>query len=175
MSKGYKKIYDGVREEVLSAEEIQKRVRELAKEICDYYLPEEVCIMPVLTSGMIFASALIFHLKIPVRVFPVISTKDKGTTIYTSPGHELPKKLLVVDAMIDTGKTLYRVGDQLGYTDVSGIDICTLIHRAKVAQDDLPVRFVGFTLRQSDHLVGFGLDYHGYFRNLPSVYKYKPK
>jgi hypoxanthine phosphoribosyltransferase len=163
----YKEVYKGIGQEVLSSAEIDERVKALAKEIDETYLPGEVFLVPVLTGASIFFSALIQKIRIPVRTYPVFA----GGIV--SPGY-FPEKILLVEDLIDTGRTLKLVGAELlELTKVEQVDICCLVHRGKIPLDDLPVKFVGFTLRGDKPLVGYGMDWNGYLRNLPSIYSHE--
>lgn len=178
MSRDLKQLYKRVGDELFSAGEIQKRVQALAKEIEDYYLPGGVAIMPTLPGSLIFAADLMLKLRIPVQVFPALvipslDPKDPQPTILTK--SILPEKLLVVDIMVDTGKTLHRIGEHAHNAGVHSVELCTLIHRGKVPQDDLPVRFVGFHYRGKESLVGYGFHQQGYLSNLPEIYKYNSR
>jgi hypoxanthine phosphoribosyltransferase len=157
---------------------IARRVRELADEIVAAYEGKELTIVVVLTGALTFTADLIRQLPIPLRIEPVSVCSYLGAA--TRP-HEvkfrlpLPSDLqgcdvLIVDDIFDSGQTmgvLVAAARQAGARDVKR---CALLRKAR---PDLPDRddnldFYGFDIPDV-FVVGYGLDYNGYFRNMPDV------
>jgi hypoxanthine phosphoribosyltransferase len=159
------------REVVKTEDEIAARVREMGREITEFYGGQEISLLGVLKGSFIFMADLARHIKLPAQIgFLEIVTARKSeflTEIVFSPLFPVEgAHVLIVEDILDTGVTLAYLMQQLQIYQPRSIRVCTLLdkpHRRKV---DLQPDHVGFEVPDS-HVVGYGLDYQGKYRNLP--------
>jgi len=160
--------------EVLKTEEqIAERVRVLGREITDFYQGEGISLLGVLKGSFIFLADLARQIRLPAQVgFLEIITARKSEfmteVVFSSSFPIEGSHLLVVEDILDTGVTLAYLTEQLQLHAPKSIKVVTLLdkpHRRKV---DLNPDFVGFQVPDK-HVVGYGLDYLGKYRNLPHL------
>ncbi len=158
--------------EVLKTEaEIAERVRALGREITDFYKGQEISLLGVLKGSFIFMADLARQIKLPAQIgFLEIITSRKSefmTEIVFSSSFRIEgTHLLVVEDILDTGVTLAYLMQQIQLLQPRSLRVCTLLdkpHRRKV---DLQPDHVGFEVPDR-HVVGYGLDHEGKYRNLP--------
>ena len=160
---------------LISAEDIQKRVAELAAEIRRDY-PGNVHIIAVLKGAFIFMSDLIRHMEGGVSIdFMAVSSYAKGTT--TSGEVRVLKDLdsaldgkdvLIVEDIVDTGLTLTYLQDVLRTRNPRVLRTACLLSKPSRRLVDVKVEYVGFSIE--DHfVVGYGLDYAEQYRYLPYI------
>ena len=160
---------------LISAEQLQTRIAELAQEIrADY--SDNLHIIAVLKGAFMFMSDLVRHLDGSVSLdFMAVSSYAKGTT--SSGEVRLVKDLdtaldgkdvLIVEDIVDTGLTLTYLQDILQARNPRTLRTACLLSKPSRRKVDVKVEYVGFTIE--DHfVVGYGLDYAEHFRNLPYI------
>jgi hypoxanthine phosphoribosyltransferase len=160
---------------LISAEQIQRRVAELAAQIrADY--PGNLHIVAVLKGAFIFMSDLVRHMEGSVSLdFMAVSSYAKQTT--SSGEVRLLKDLdsaldgrdvLIVEDIVDTGLTLTYLQDILRARNPRVLRTACLLSKPSRRQVDVTVEYTGFTIE--DHfVVGYGLDYAEQYRNLPYI------
>ncbi len=168
-------ILPPIRNVVLPAAVIAERVRELAGEISRDFRGREIYVVGILTGAFVFTCDLIRRLRVPAYLdFISISRYDKrpGTgevKILKDLQEEiLGKELLIVEDIIDTGLTLNYLIRNLSNRRPASLAICTLLDRPDLRLAQIPIRYVGFNV-SSEFLVGYGLDFRGYYRHLPYI------
>jgi len=158
--------------EVLKNEtEIADKIRSLGREITDHYKGQEISLLGVLKGSFIFMADLARQIKLPAQIgFLEIITSRKSefmTEIVFSSSFQIEgTHLLVVEDILDTGVTLAYLMQQIQLYQPRTLRVCTFLdkpHRRKV---DLNPDHVGFQVPDK-HVVGYGLDYQGKYRNLP--------
>ena len=161
---------------VFDEETIARRVKELGAEITAAYPDGELLVLGLLKGSFIFLSDLVRQIERPIHVdFLVASSYGAGTVssgevrLLYDPETELEgKHILLVEDIIDTGRTLKRVCALLGQRRPRSLAICALLHK-HLAPDPPPgLRFVGFDAPPA-FLVGYGLDHAENFRHLPFI------
>jgi hypoxanthine phosphoribosyltransferase len=160
---------------LLSEEQIQKRVAELAVEIRRDF-PGDVHLVAVLKGAFIFLSDLVRRLAGPVSLdFMAMSSYAKGTT--SSGQVRLLKDLdttlegrnvIIVEDIVDTGLTLTYLQDILRARNPKALRTACLLSKPSRRQVDVKVEYIGFTI-EDRFVVGYGLDYAEQFRNLPYI------
>jgi len=160
---------------LLSAEQIQKRVGELALDIRRDF-PDEVHVIAVLKGAFIFLSDLVRRMEGPVSLdFMAVSSYAKGTT--SSGEVRLLKDLdmtldgrnvIIVEDIVDTGITLTYLQDILRARNPRTLRTACLLSKPSRRQVDVKVEYVGFTI-EDRFVVGYGLDYAEQYRNLPYI------
>lgn len=166
----YQKFYKCLGRKYISAAQIEKRIFTLAREIESANLPGPLHVGVILTGGMVFGERLISRIRIPTIVHPIIKTAKGG--FFIPRPERLEQDLLLVDCLIDTGRTMINLGKVLEDTPVRHLQIATLVHTRKVSSNDVFVNWVGFDHHSAIPLVGFGMDHEGFFRNLPDIHIY---
>lgn len=167
-------------EVVFGPEVIATRVEELGREIARHYGTGELLVLGTLKGSFIFMSDLVRSIPRPHQLeFIVAASYGKGTS---SSGHVRllydpqtvleGKHVLLVEDIVDSGRTLNRLIRLLETRDPQSLEVCTLLHKRKADGLDREPRFVGFTA-PPDFLVGYGLDYAEDYRHLPYVGRLK--
>ncbi len=159
---------------LIDREAIQSRVQELGAEITSRFQGTPLCIVPLLDGGMIFAADLIREINLPLTLLPLkVSSYGDGTTSsgtvmlpWGIPESVRGKDLLIVDDILDTGRTLQTLTQQLLEAGALSVHTCVLLR--KEYAKELPADFIGFDIPDK-FVVGYGLDLAGLYRNLPCV------
>ena len=160
---------------LLSAEQIQKRVAELAGDLRRDF-PDDLHVIAVLKGAFVFLSDLIRHIPGSVSLdFMAVSSYAKGTT--TSGEVRLLKDLdfaldgrnvVIVEDIVDTGLTLNYLQDILRSRGPKSLRTACLLSKPSRRKVDVKVEYIGFTI-EDRFVVGYGLDYAEQYRNLPHI------
>jgi hypoxanthine phosphoribosyltransferase len=165
-----------VRSIVYDERTIAARVAELGAEITAAYPDGELLVLGLLKGSFIFLSDLVRHIERPIQIdFLVASSYGNGMVssgtvrlLYDPETTLHGKHILLVEDIIDTGKTLQRLLALLGRRDPRTLAICALLDK-QLAPDLRPKpRFIGFQAPPA-FLVGYGLDHGENFRHLPFI------
>jgi len=168
---------------------IAARVRALGQEIAEDLArdqrrrrengtdPGRVVLVPVLTGAMVFGADLIRQMPLKMSIdvvavssYPGRSVASKGASIRG----ELPQNLggthvLVVDDILDSGQTLAVVRSLICEQEPASIRLCVLLEKKKPGEPSLvKPEYVGFEI-PDEFVVGYGLDYNGFYRNYPDI------
>ena len=172
-------IKDKSFEVFIKEEEITGRVKELARQISENYQGKDPLIIPILNGAFLFAADLIKELTIPCEVSFVKVSSYSGTastgTVTKLFGLEADLKdrhLIILDDIVDTGLTMYSILQQVKVLKPASIELASFLLKPEALQKQLEVKYVGFTI-PNDFVVGYGLDYEGYGRNMKDIYKLK--
>jgi hypoxanthine phosphoribosyltransferase len=161
---------------MISAEEISKRVKELALEIENDLQNEPIMLVVVLKGSFVFAADLIREMKGDINV-DFISVSSYSNQTETTGKVKLLKDLdeditdknvVIVEDIIDSGLTLHFLRDHLQMHKPKSIKICTLLDKPERRQVDMSVDYVGFVI-PDEFIVGYGIDYAQKYRNLPYI------
>lgn len=167
---------------VLKEEEIQARVRELGQAISKDYGDEPITLICILKGGLMFLCDLAKHITSPVT-YDFMSVSSYGDATQSSGVVRITKDLeesiegkhvIIVEDIIDTGLTLSYLLKNLHSRNPASIRICTLLDKPANRDIDIPVDYVGFEVPNA-FLVGYGLDYKQFYRNIPYVFTPKPE
>lgn len=178
----YGELTEGIREILITAEEIEARVLELGQAISRDYEGCNPLLVGVLKGVVPFMAALLPAITIPIEVdFMAIS--GYGPETGNDGGVRLEKDLnapiadrhvLFVEDVIDTGLTLSYLLRNLRGRKPASLKVCTLFNKSRRRLIDIPSNYIGFEL-PALFIVGFGLDYRERYRNLPFVGLLKPE
>lgn len=165
-----------LRRVVYDAETIRARVRELGAEITAAYPDGDLLVLGLLKGSVIFLSDLVRQIERPLKVdFLVASSYGDGmessgvVRLLYDPETDLEgKHVLLVEDIVDSGRTLNRLMDLLAERHPRSLAICTLLHKHVATDLRHPTRFVGFDAPH-EFLVGYGLDHAENFRHLPYI------
>lgn len=160
-----------------SEEEIKNKVRELADKMNDFYKGEEVTVICVLKGAVMFATDLVKHLNMPLQMeFIRLSSYGSSTTTsgkVNAVDIKLPdlngKNVLIVEDIVDTGLTAKFLVDFMHMNfHVKSLKFCSLLDKKITRKVDIEPDFYGFEV-DNKFVVGYGLDFDGYYRNLPYI------
>ena len=165
-----------VRRIVYTKEQIAARVKELGAEISAAYPDGDLMMLGLLKGSFIFLSDLVRDIERPLHVdFLVASSYGEGTVssgnvrLLYDPETELEgKHIVLVEDIVDTGRTLSRLMDLLQARKPRSVEICALLHKHIATELRYPTRFVGFDA-PNEFLVGYGLDHAENFRHIPYI------
>jgi len=164
-------------EEVLITEEaITKRVKELGAQISEDYRACDLVVVGILKGALVFMADLIRHLTIPVIMdFAVVSSYGAATrssgVVRILKDLDQPiegKHVLIVEDIIDTGLTMHYLVNNLKARKPLSVKVCTLLDKPSRREVDIMPDYCGFSIPDR-FVVGYGLDYAEYYRNLPQV------
>lgn len=160
---------------LITREQIAGKIRTLSREIEKDFAGREMVVVSLLNGTVMFLADLIRHLSLPLRLdFIGVSSYGVGTEsgdlIYTK---ELrldvgDRDVLLVDDILDTGKTLVRVTEKLRALNPRSIKTCVLLNKAARRTENIEADYVGFEIPDL-FVVGYGLDFAERYRNLPFV------
>ena len=160
---------------LITEDQIARRIRAMSRDISHDYTGREMVIVSLLNGTVMFLADLIRNLSLPLRLdFIGVSSYGAGTEsgelVFTK---ELRlsvrgRDVLLVDDILDTGKTLYRVLAKLRALKPRRIRTCVLLNKAARRVEDVEADYVGFEIPDF-FVVGYGLDFAERYRNLPFV------
>ena len=161
---------------LVSAERIQERVDELAKQIAATYQGQPITIVGVLTGCIVFLADLIRRLNLPLRITLVQASSYRGAV--TAPGtlhvqdELLPdlrgRHILLLDDILDSGQTLKYMVEHLQKLGTASVRVGVLLRKIGRQKVALEPDFCGFNI-PDEFVVGYGLDYNDEYRHLPFI------
>ena len=159
-----------------TSEVIAARVRELGREITGAYPDGELLVLGLLKGSFIFLSDLVREIQRPLQVdFLVASSYGDATVssgsvrlVYDPETTLEGKNILLVEDIVDSGRTLSRLLDLLSERSPRSLEVCALLHKHVAEHLRYPTKFVGFDA-PNEFLVGYGLDHAENFRPLPYI------
>lgn len=161
----------------MPAEEIQKRIKQLGAELTEDYQDKDPIFLGILNGCFMFVADLFKHLGMDCTITFVKLASYKGTTstgnIVTAIGLEESlhnKDIIIVEDIVDTGNTMEAFLKTLAEKEPKSVRICTLLSKPEVHKNRIKLDYVGFDIPDK-FVIGYGLDYDGYGRNLPDLYK----
>ena len=152
------------------------RVRELGEAITAAYPDGELLVLGLLKGSFIFLSDLVRQIHRPLQVdFIVASSYGSGTVssgtvrlVYDPETRLEGKHILLVEDIVDSGRTLNRLMDLLSQRAPQSLEICALLHKRLASELRQEPKFIGFDA-PNEFLVGYGLDHAEDFRHLPYI------
>lgn len=162
--------------ELIPEAEITKRVRELGEQISRDYAGKELHVICILKGGVFFMCELVKHITVPVtHDFMSVSSYGDGTVssgrikIVKDLDDSIQEKdILIVEDIVDSGRTLHHLLQLLRARNPKSIRLCTLLDKPDRREVEIPVDYTGFSIPDL-FVVGYGLDYAQHYRNLPYV------
>ncbi|MGH7179803.1 MAG: hypoxanthine phosphoribosyltransferase [Tepidisphaeraceae bacterium] len=171
---------------LISQFQIGARVRELASQIIRDYADEgadgDITIVPILTGAMIFCGDLIRQIPIRMRIgllavssYPGASIQTQGSKVLSQQlGDIKDHKVLLVDDILDSGGTVRLIVPMLRSLGARSVKTCVLLRKDRPSAKQTTVEYVGFEI-PDEFVVGYGLDYNNYYRNLPDIVTLRPE
>lgn len=161
---------------MLTEQEVDDKINELGKRISEDYSGKSVHLICVLKGGIFFTCELAKRITVPVTLdFMSVSSYGDGTVssgivkIVKDLDESLEgKDVLVVEDIIDSGRTLKYLIEILNGRKPNSLTICTLLDKPERRTVDVDVKYSGFVI-PDEFVVGYGLDYEQRYRNLPYI------
>ena len=163
-------------ETLISKDDINKRIKELASEINEDFKDEEVLLIGLLRGSVVFIADLARELEIEATM-DFMTVSSYGNSTESSRDVKIIKDLeedikgrnvIIVEDIVDTGFTLRKVEDMLMTREPKKLKIVTLLDKPERREVDIEVEYIGFKI-QDDFVVGYGIDYAQKHRTLPYV------
>jgi len=175
---GNMKVLDKEFELFITASEIEKQVKQLAKTIEQDYKNKTPTFLVILNGAFIFAADLMKHYKGDCKVSFMRLSSYEGIT---STGHVKKhieaenlqdQDVIITEDIVDTGHSLEYILDYLDTQNVKSKRILSMFHKPKAYKKHYPLDYIGMNIPDK-FILGYGLDYDGYGRNLPDIYQLK--
>ncbi len=161
---------------MISEAEVAKRIEEMGRQISEEYAGKQIHLICILKGGVFFMCELAKRISVPVSMdFMSVGSYGDGTAssgvvrLVKDLDESLEgKDVLVVEDIIDSGRTLYYLLDVLKKRRPNSMRLCTLLDKSDRRVRDVKVDYVGFEI-PDEFVVGYGLDYAQKYRNLPYI------
>ena len=161
----------------ISEDQIQEAVMELAQKINKDHRGKEVIFLGILNGVFMFASDLMKHIDLDCQIsflklasYEGTSTSGKVKRLIGVNEDLKGHTVIILEDIVDSGLTLDQIMKQLGGYEPDEIKIATLFFKPKAYKMNIPVDYVGMEIPNA-FIVGYGLDYNGFGRNLKGLYK----
>ncbi len=171
-----KNMTDDIQKVLITEEELSKIVKRLGDQISEDYKDKDLLLVSVLKGSVIFMADLMRSITIPCNIdFMAVSSYGSGTKssgvvkIIKDLDKTIEgKDLLIVEDILDSGNTLYYLKEILSARKPNSIKICTLVDKPERREADIVADYIGDSV-PNEFIVGYGLDYDEYYRNLPYI------
>ncbi len=181
-SKSPAALHPDLAEVLLTEAQIRQRVKTIAREIKAVYGDREFTIISLINGAVMFTADLMREIDNPVRLDCVrvssygLKTKSIGTPqiIHSLTIDIARRDVLLIDDILDTGKTLKLVGDLVRELKPASLRTCVLLDKKARREVAMEADFVGFEIPDK-FVVGYGLDFAERYRNLPGIGVLKPE
>ena len=178
-----RQMYADLKEELLlTREQIAARVQEMGRQITEDFRGRDLTVICILKGAVVFFVDLVREIDLPMSMdFMAISsygsaTKSSGVVrILKDLDHAIAgRHVIIVEDIVDTGKTLAFLKENLLARGAASLKICTLLDKPERRQVEIEADYFGFVI-PNEFVVGYGLDYAEKYRNLPEIGVLKPE
>jgi hypoxanthine phosphoribosyltransferase len=168
---------------LISRDALQARITELGKTISRDYANQDLLLVCVLKGGVLFLSDLMRAIQIPHSIDFMAISSYGGTRIESSGVVRIlmdlnasiqGRNVLIIEDIVDTGRTLTYIIQNLKTRNPASLKICTLLNKPSRREVPVDLAYVGFDV-PNEFVVGYGLDYDELYRNLPFIGVLKPE
>ncbi len=170
----YHRFMEGI---LIPEEQLQTRIRELGTEISHDYQGKDLFLICILRGAVMFLTDLMRSISVP-HTIDFMAVSSYGTGVRESGGHVrisfdlttsiAGRNVLIVEDIIDSGKTIASVLAMLQTREPSSLRVCTLLDKYERREVDVPIHYRGFKIADK-FVFGYGLDLDEYYRNLPFI------
>lgn len=167
---------------LLSKEEIAEKIEEIAKVISEDYKDKKLYVLSLLRGSFIFTADLVRELSVPVKI-GFMSTSSYGHDEVSTGDVKVVQDIvddikgydvLIVDDIVDTGTTMKFIKEYLTKFNPSSVRSCVLLDKPSRRKVEIESDYTCFTI-DDVFVVGYGLDYGNYYRNIPYVFNWEEK
>ncbi len=165
------------RDILIDPEKLQARIAELGRQIETDYAEKDLVLVCILKGGVLFLTDLMRAIHIPHTIdFMAVSSYGAGARessgvvrIIMDLEHDIRgKHVLLVEDIIDSGRTLHYICEVLRAREPASLKVCTLLDKVERREVDVPLDYVGFHI-PNEFVFGYGLDLDELYRNLPFI------
>jgi len=174
---GEMRVHDKQFEPYISAEKIAGRIKEIAGKLNKDYTGKKPLFIAILNGSFMFAADLFKELAIDAEICFIKLASYKGTKstghVITAIGLDMDlfgRDVVIVEDIVDTGKTLSEFLPQLQHQQPASLKIVALLHKPEATVFPITIDYLGFSI-PNKFVVGYGLDYDGLGRNIPEIFK----
>ncbi len=171
------RVHDKEFEPYLSAAAIGEKVNIMASAINKEYAGKKPLFIAILNGSFIFASDLFKNISIEAEICFIKLASYKGTKssgqVITAIGLDMDifnRHVIIVEDIVDTGKTLSEFLPQLQHQQPASLSIATLLHKPDATVYPIKIDYLGFSI-PNKFVLGYGLDYDGLGRNIKEIYQ----
>ena len=173
---GMRKMHNDIKEILLTSEQIESKAKELAEQLNKDYAEKNPILLGLLKGSIPFMGDLMKNMDIPAQMeFMDVSSyhggvassgqvkimKDMDTSVEN-------RHVIIVEDIVDTGFTLLKVIDLLKHRGAASVEVVSMLDKPEGRVVEMEAKYVGFVIPKA-FVVGYGLDYDEYYRNLPYV------
>lgn len=167
---------------LFSSEQIQERIAELAKEISKHYEGEKIYVLSLLRGSFIYTADLVRHITVPTKI-GFMTTSSYGNNEISSGSVKIVNDILddindwnvlIVDDIVDTGITMEFVKNHVKSLGAKNVKCCVLLDKPERRKVNITPDFCCFTIPDV-FVVGYGLNYGDFYRNVPYVFNWEEK
>lgn len=171
---------DKKRNILFSEEQIKTRVKELGEQISKDYEGEELYVLPLLRGSFVFGADIFKSIDVKAKVgFMTTSSYGNGeiSTGNVKVVNDIPDNIeglnvLIVDDIVDTGYTMSFAVEHVKKLGAKSVKTCVLLDKPSRRKVDITPDYCCFEIEDL-FVVGYGLDYHGFYRNVPYVFNWE--
>lgn len=161
----------------ITASEIEKQVGRVSEQINKDYEGKNPLFIAILNGAFIFAADLFKQISVAAEIsfIKLVSYKGVKSTgkVLTAIGLDIDlhgRDVIILEDIVDTGKTLFQFLPQLEHTNPASLKIASLLHKPDAMIHPIKIDYLGFTI-PNKFVVGYGLDYDGLGRNIKEIYQ----
>lgn len=164
---------------VFSKEEIQSKIEEMGKQITEDYEGESILVVSLLKGSFIFTADLVRNIEVPVQI-EFMTTSSYGDGEESSGKVDIVSDLktniegrhvLIVDDIMDSGLTMEVIANHLKQSNPKTVRTCVLLDKPERRKVDMVPDYSGFVIPDL-FIVGYGLNYGDYYRNIPYIFSF---
>ena len=171
------KVHDKEFITYITSQEIEEQVARIAAEINRDYEGKKPLFIAILNGAFIFAADLFKHLTVEAEICFIKLASYKGVKstgkVITAIGLDIDlysREVIIVEDIVDTGKTLSQFLPQLEHHHPASLKIASLLHKPEAMIHPIKIDYLGFTI-PNKFVIGYGLDYDGLGRNIKEIYQ----
>jgi hypoxanthine phosphoribosyltransferase len=171
------RVHDKDFEPYIDSAALQQEVRRLSEEINRDYAGKKPLFIAILNGSFMFAADVFRYVNIEAEICFIKLASYKGTKssghVVTAIGLDtdlIGRHLIILEDIVDTGKTLNAFLPQLHHQSPASLKIAALLHKPAATKFPVTIDYLGFTIPDK-FVLGYGLDYDGLGRNMPEIYK----
>lgn len=166
-------------EKFIGKSTVQRKVKALAEQINDDYRDRSPVFLPILNGAFMFASDLMKTVSLPCKVsfvkvssYAGMASTGQLKTLVGLDESLFNQDVIIIEDIVDTGLTLQKIVVELKSLGTKSVEVISLLRKDAAREKKIAVKYVGFEIA-NEFVLGYGLDYDGYGRNLTDIYQMK--